>query len=392
MGREPEQLPGLNREAVVEAAMAMLDEVGVEGLSMRGLADRLGVKAASLYWHLRDKEQLLEILGEAVLERVEVPISASGWRSQVSSACAALAQVVQQRPAMAQVVLGSLHAVPRSRLARDVGRVLAAAGLADAEAAAFALVVEVVAAASVAPLARPEPGAGAVMTLGIDSGSWRVVVRAAAAGSHDIATSVGGGGAPHLDVRQDGLVLVRNRRGGNRGAVELSPEHTWYIKVHGGTWNTMLDLTGLRVSGIELDSGAGNVACTLPSPHGIVPIRVNSGIVGVTLRRPAGTAAHVAVSAGSVKVRLDGQLIRPAASDIHWDSAGAARSADRYDVAVYSGCVKVTLDTSAPAPPRQQRPAAPAEVDAGPSWRSGDSVGLILDGIEARLAGREERV
>ena len=60
-----------------------------------------------------------------------------------------------------------------------------------------------------------------------------------------------------MEVRPDNLVLVKNRRGGNHGAVELNPDYTWYFKIHGGTWNTVLDLSGLSVSGIELDSGAG---------------------------------------------------------------------------------------------------------------------------------------
>ncbi len=65
MARQETETSGLNREAVVQAALAMLDAVGVDGLSMRALADRLGVKAASLYWHLRDKDQLLELVAES---------------------------------------------------------------------------------------------------------------------------------------------------------------------------------------------------------------------------------------------------------------------------------------------------------------------------------------
>ena len=76
-----------------------------------------------------------------------------------------------------------------------------------------------------------------------------------------------------MEVRPDNLVLVKNRRGGDHGAVELNPDYTWYFKIHGGTWNTVLDLAGLRISGVELDSGAGNVTCILPTPRGVVPIR-----------------------------------------------------------------------------------------------------------------------
>ena len=101
MARQETEASGLNREAVVQAALAMLDTVGVDGLSMRALADRLEVKAASLYWHLRDKEQLLELVAEAVLDRVTVPISPPSWRAQVTGACDELARFLGDHRAAA---------------------------------------------------------------------------------------------------------------------------------------------------------------------------------------------------------------------------------------------------------------------------------------------------
>lgn len=385
MARQETETSGLSREAVIQAALDLLESVGVEGLSMRAVADRLGVKAASLYWHVRDKEQLLESVAAAVLDHVEVPVSRAGWRPQVGAACEQLAQFLREHRGAADVVIGSLPAVQRSRLVRDLARILAAAGLEEAEGAAFALVVEATASASVTTDATARPHRGSPMTLAIDSGSWRVLVRAAPAGGVDVATSVGGGGAASVDVRPGGLVLVRNRRGGNRGGVELSPDYTWFIKVHGGTWNTVLDLSGLRISGIELDSGAGNVSCTLPAPVGVVPIRVNSGIVGVTLRRPRGAAVHATISSGSAKVRLDDRPIRAVTADVHWDTPGAVGSPDRYDLAVYSGCVRVTMDASAPESPRLPRPSAPPDVMDQPAGRLDQGVSLILDGIGKRL-------
>ena len=348
MAPEETETPGLSREAVIQAALDLLDEAGVEGLSMRAVAERLGVKAASLYWHLRDKEQLLESVAEAVLDGVEVPVSPPGWRGQLEVACEQLAQVLAAHRAAADVVLGSPATVQRSRLVREVARTLAAAGLDHPEAAAFALVVAAAASAVVTTPASAQPDHGSALTLAMNSGSWRATVRAAPPGTVAPATSVGGGGAASIDARDDGVVVVKNRRGGKSGGVELSPDYTWYIKLHGATWNTALDLSGLRISGIEMDSGSGNVTCTLPAPIGVVPIKVNSGIVGVTLRRPQGTAARATVSTGSAKVHLDKQPVRYLASDLHWESPGASRSDDRYELTVYSGCVKVSLDASAP--------------------------------------------
>jgi TetR/AcrR family tetracycline transcriptional repressor len=376
----------LNRETVIQAALAMLDAVGVDGLSMRALADRLGVKAASLYWHLRDKDQLLELVAESVLDRVAVPQSQSGWRPRVTAVCEELARYLKQHRGAATVVLSSPGVVQRSRLVRDLAGVLNSAGLADAEGAAATLVIEsAVSAFSEPPAARGGPG-GRAMTLAIDSGSWKVLVRAAAPDTVDIATSTGGGGAASVEIRPGSVVLVKNRRGGDHGAVELSPNYTWYFKIHGGTWNTVLDLGALRISGIELDSGVGNVTCTLPAPVGVVPIRVNSGIVGVTLHRPRATAVHAAVSQGSVKVRLDDQPMR-LKSDVEWDTPGAMQAADRYDLTVYSGCVRVTMDADAPAV-LGASPAEAAGAGDPSTWRADQGVSLVLDGIEQRLGDR----
>ena len=385
MPNQQPDTPGLSRDAVIRAALELLDSVGVEGLSMRAVAERLGVKAASLYWHLRDKEQLLDSVAEAILDRVVVPISGTGWRAPVTAACDELAAALTAHRAAAGVVIASLPAVQRSALVRDLARTLAMAGLEHAEGAAVALVVEAAASALLTPGPTVRPRQGGSMTLAVDSGSWRVMVGAAAPGTLEAATSVGGGGAPSVDIRPDGLVVVRNRRGGNRGGVELNRDYTWYVKVHGGTWNTTLDLSGLRVSGIELDSGAGNVNCTLPRPVGVVPIRVNSGLVNVSFHRPRDAAVRATVSSGSAKVRLDGKTVRSVTADVHWETPGASASEDRYELTVYSGSVRVTMDATAPDVADAPAPPAPPATGGSPTMPAGQGVGLLLDGIEKRL-------
>src|SRR5947207_1084552 len=63
--RRRERRP-LDRPQIVHAALALLDEVGLDGLTMRHLAERLGIKAASLYRHVRDKEELLVLLADEI--------------------------------------------------------------------------------------------------------------------------------------------------------------------------------------------------------------------------------------------------------------------------------------------------------------------------------------
>jgi hypothetical protein len=75
-------------------------------------------------------------------------------------------------------------------------------------------------------------------------------------------------------------------------------------------------------------------------------------------------------------------------SDVHWNTPGALGSQDRYDLAVYSGCVRVTLDASAPDGPQPPRPSAPSDAADEPAGRLEQGVSLILDGIEKRLTRR----
>ena len=65
----------VNREQIVAGALDLLDEGGLEGLTLRQLAGRLGIRAPTLYWHVRDKRELLDLLAAAILDE-----ALSAWR------------------------------------------------------------------------------------------------------------------------------------------------------------------------------------------------------------------------------------------------------------------------------------------------------------------------
>jgi TetR/AcrR family transcriptional regulator, tetracycline repressor protein len=65
----------VTRDEIVVAALALLDETGLEGLTLRRLAERLGIRAPTLYWHVRDKRELLDLIAGAVLDQ-----ALAGWR------------------------------------------------------------------------------------------------------------------------------------------------------------------------------------------------------------------------------------------------------------------------------------------------------------------------
>ncbi|QVQ53972.1 TetR/AcrR family transcriptional regulator C-terminal domain-containing protein [Spiractinospora alimapuensis] len=57
----------LNRDRITTTALRFLDEVGLEGMTMRRLASELDVKPPALYWHFRDKRQLLDHMADTIV-------------------------------------------------------------------------------------------------------------------------------------------------------------------------------------------------------------------------------------------------------------------------------------------------------------------------------------
>jgi AcrR family transcriptional regulator len=73
----------LNKDRVLRAAVALADEAGIEALSMRKLAEELGVVPMALYKHVADKEELLDGMVDIVVGEVDPPVSGVAWKSAV---------------------------------------------------------------------------------------------------------------------------------------------------------------------------------------------------------------------------------------------------------------------------------------------------------------------
>ena len=57
----------LDRQVILQQAFAVLNDSGLEGLTLRRLAGRLNVKAPAIYWHFKDKQDLLDEMATEVL-------------------------------------------------------------------------------------------------------------------------------------------------------------------------------------------------------------------------------------------------------------------------------------------------------------------------------------
>ncbi|MDF2710501.1 MAG: putative transcriptional regulator, TetR family, partial [Nonomuraea muscovyensis] len=72
----------LTRDQIVRTAVELLDEEGLDGLNMRSLGKRLGTVATAVYWHVKNKDDLVLLAGDHVWNEVELPdVDAVDWRT-----------------------------------------------------------------------------------------------------------------------------------------------------------------------------------------------------------------------------------------------------------------------------------------------------------------------
>lgn len=379
--QEKEEQRGLTRDRLVEAALELVQGEGLEGLSMRALADRLEVKAASLYWHVRDRRELVELLAESILETVPATPQRAGWRQAVLDRGAALSQRVLTQKDAGRILLEVPEALERSEIFAELKRQLQSAGLLPGEAADVAMTVMIQVITARRGSEGPILEADAAALIAIDSGSRGVVVRAGSEMDALVRVAADRGAAPAATVRGE-TVVVRRLRGVGLGEIELNPGHPWSFKIHGATWNTVLDVGGIDVRAIKVDSGAAKFECYLPHPRGVVPIDISSGVVGVTLHRPPGVAVIADCHSGAVRLKLDEDSIPAVINDVRWESQGAAGAADRYELRINSGVVQLTLDSGATSTPT---PIAPSTAEARPARQPASALEILLDGVESRV-------
>lgn len=111
----------LDRTAIVKSALKLLDEVGIDGLSTRRIAAELGIKSASLYWHFKDKSELLNEMSGAMFEECLPDAHPDGgpkfdWAEWLAEGARAIRRTALSRRDGAQVMA-------RPRPKRTTGRV-----------------------------------------------------------------------------------------------------------------------------------------------------------------------------------------------------------------------------------------------------------------------------
>jgi AcrR family transcriptional regulator len=114
----------LSREGIIAAAIDLADREGLAGLSMRKLAQHLGVDAMSIYYHVRDKDTLLAEMSDAVVAQIGLtPIAPDEWTSQLRGLIMAARATMLRHPWAARVLEG--RDTPTPAVMAHLERVLA---------------------------------------------------------------------------------------------------------------------------------------------------------------------------------------------------------------------------------------------------------------------------
>jgi AcrR family transcriptional regulator len=93
----PERIP-LSKDRVLRAAVALADEGGIKALSMRKLAQELGVEAMSLYNHVANKDDILDGIVELVASAIDLAPDEADWKTAVRRRVISAHDVVSRHP------------------------------------------------------------------------------------------------------------------------------------------------------------------------------------------------------------------------------------------------------------------------------------------------------
>jgi len=119
----------LSKAGVLKAAVALADEAGIDSLTMRGIGQRLGVEAMSLYRHVENKEDLLDGMIDVVWGEIELPARGEGWKAAMCRRAIAVRAALARHPWAIGLMESRLTPGPQNLRHRDsVLEVLLGAG------------------------------------------------------------------------------------------------------------------------------------------------------------------------------------------------------------------------------------------------------------------------
>jgi TetR/AcrR family transcriptional regulator, tetracycline repressor protein len=417
---------------VARAALQLLDDVGLDDLTMRRLADRLGVTAASLYWHVRDKNELLAMLGDVI--SAEIPLASQDlpWRDALTQAARAYRRAMLAHRDGARILVATPPlGAHRMRAAEALLAMLRRAGfslqdVADVGHLCNTYIVgyvldETLSTPEPLPEAWPGGSTGAVPLGTLSSGHLRVrqgalnlTVRSDASIT-DLYRVVSDGRPPEIEAK-DGAISFKQRHGRRESCtLTLNDTIPWEIEIQGGASRFQVDLSQGQLTSLLITGGVSDCHLRLAAPSRLVPLRIDGGVSKLLVERPAGAAIRVSLTRGGSKLMLDGLQLGSAGGDMRWDSPDFATAPGYYDLRIHGGTSELGIATTSGGiasgggqdvvqpdwnVPRfsgaasEEYPMLTALADrlASPDYDRRFDLGLqiFLDGLERRLARSQE--
>ena len=107
----PRRVP-LTRDRVLHAAVALADVAGIESLSMRKLAEELGVVPMALYKHVASKEELVDGMIDVVVGEIDPPLRGTDWKTSVRQRILSARQALLRHPWAPRVIESRKNPTP----------------------------------------------------------------------------------------------------------------------------------------------------------------------------------------------------------------------------------------------------------------------------------------
>ena len=137
--RERPAKPALSREAIVEAALEVTREKGLDAVSMRRIAQALDTGPASLYVYVANRDELHELLFDAAIGTIETePLDPARWRDQIKELCRRMVAECGEYPGIAILAMARIPVGDNALRVVEAMLTLLKAGGASDQAAAYA--------------------------------------------------------------------------------------------------------------------------------------------------------------------------------------------------------------------------------------------------------------
>lgn len=133
-------MPRLTRTAVVDAALDVSRHRGLDALTIRKIATELGVSPMAIYWHVKNKDELLDAMGDRVCEKLELTVDPTDpWWQQLRTLLEDFMRALRAHPGASDIVVPRMLFSPNSRVAMELSlKLLREAGFSIADATQLA--------------------------------------------------------------------------------------------------------------------------------------------------------------------------------------------------------------------------------------------------------------